>query len=256
MVSLKVSNLIKPIVTILIILALWFYVTYFEIFNPYILPSPLRVLETFMTMVQSGEMFENIIVSLVRVLQGFLLAFVCAFGLALFFYRHPKIYPYFSFIFEFMRNVPPLALIPLLILWFGIGESSKIILIFLAAFFPIFLNIEKGFFSCDKQLIEVGKTLDMSENTIFKKVVLPYATEDILVGMRIGLGYSWRAIIGAEMIAAASGLGYMILFAQQMSRSDKILIGIIVIGLIGYLCDWLFRYIIKKTIKEHQNEYD
>ena len=246
----KVNNLVKPLITIVIILLLWFCVSYFEMFNQYLLPSPIKVMETFLEMCKSGEMIQNILMSLKRVMIGFIIAFLSAFAVALIFYRYPRIYPYFSFIIEFMRNVPPLALIPLLILWFGIGETSKIVIIILASFFPIFLNIEKGFASCDKQLIEVGKTLAMNENTIFKKIVLPYATRDILVGMRIGLGYSWRAIIGAEMIAAASGLGYMILFAQQMSRSDKVIIGIIVIGIIGYLCDLLFKQIIKKTLKE------
>lgn len=250
MVLLKINDLIKPLITITIIILLWFYVSYFEIFNQYLLPSPIKVMETFIEMCKSGEMIQHILVSLKRVIIGFSIAFISAFIFALLFYRKPKIYPYFSFIIEFMRNVPPLALIPLLILWFGIGESTKIVIIFLASFFPIFLNIEKGFVSCDKQLIEVGKTLDMNENTIFKKIVLPYAVGDILVGMRIGLGYSWRAIIGAEMVAAASGLGYMILFAQQLSRSDKVIIGILVIGIIGWLCDLLFKKVIKKTLKE------
>ncbi|WP_423363488.1 ABC transporter permease [Mycoplasma sp. P36-A1] len=243
------SKIIKPSITIIIILIIWFVTSHLQIYNAYVLPSPEKVFTTFMQMIASKEIFINIYISLIRVLIGFSIAVIFAFILGTLAYSFPKTYPYYEFLIEFLRNVPPLATIPLLILWFGIGENTKIIMIILAAFFPIFLNIQKGFFSADKQLIEVGKTMNLKPFEIFKRIVLPYAIPDILVGMRIGLGYSWRAIIGAEMIAAASGLGYMILFAQQMSRSDKIIIGIIVIGIIGYLCDCLFKYIINKTLK-------
>ena len=155
---------------------------------------------------------------------------------------------YYNHIVEFLRNFPPLSLIALLILWFGIGETSKIIIIVLASFFPMFLNIKKGLASCDPKLIEVGRSLNFTQGQIFRRILLPNALPDILVGMRVGMGYSWRAISGAEMIAAASGLGYMILDAQQMSRSDKVIVGIFVIGIVGYLCDRLFSLAIKKAL--------
>lgn len=119
----------------------------------------------------------------------------------------------------------------------------------LASFFPMFMNIRKGFLSCNKKLLEVGKTCGLSKTASFFKIRLFWALPDILVGMRIGLGYSWRAIIGAEMIAAGKGLGYLILDAQQMSRSDKVIVGIFVIGLTGLLCDKVFLWIIKKCVR-------
>ena len=111
------------------------------------------------------------------------------------------------------------------------------------------MNIRKGLLSCDKKLLEVGKTCGLSKTACFFKIRLPWAFADILVGMRIGLGYSWRAIIGAEMIAAGKGLGYLILDAQQMSRSDKVIVGIFVIGLVGLLCDKAFLWIIRKWVR-------
>ena len=98
-------------------------------------------------------------------------------------------------------------MIPLLILWCGIGEITKTVIIVLASFFPMYLNIVKGFTGCDKKLLEVGDMFGYSKGRKFLRIVLPYASADILVGMRIGLGYSWRAIIGAEMVAASTGLG-------------------------------------------------
>ena len=148
-----------------------------------------------------------------------------------------------------MRNVPPISLIALLILWFGIGETSKIIIIVLASFFPMYFNIRKGFVSCDKKLLEVGEVFGFGPWQQFFRIVLPSAVPDILVGMRVGLGYSWRAIIGAEMIAAGSGLGYLILDSQQMSRSDKVIAGILVIGIVGILCDKLFQLLIRRAVR-------
>ena len=122
-------------------------------------------------------------------------------------------------------------------------------IIVLASFFPMYLNIVKGFTGCDRKLLEVGDMFGYSRGRKFLRIILPYASADILVGMRIGLGYSWRAIIGAEMVAASTGLGHMILFAQQMSRTDKVIVGILVIGMVGYVTDRIFALAISKLLK-------
>lgn len=140
----------------------------------------------------------------------------------------------------FIQHIPPLSLIPLLVLWFGIGETPKFLIIILATFFPIYLNMEDGLLRADPKLLEVGKTLGFSQRETLWKIRLPLALPTIVTGMRIGMGYSLRSIIGAEMIAADRGLGYFILDAQTMSRSDKVIVGILAIGLIGFFLDGLF----------------
>ncbi|WP_148630851.1 ABC transporter permease [Bacillus sp. E214] len=240
------NNLIKRLIPIACILIAWYLCSYFEVWSAYILPSPMQVWNTFVSMVQNGELFIHIFASLYRVLVGFSIAFVFAFFLGIIAGLKPALSPYYNHIVEFFRNVPPLSLIPLLILWVGIGEESKTIIIILASFFPMFLNIKKGFGSCDYKLLEVGKVLGLNPRQRFLKIILPSAVPDILLGMKVGLGYSWRAIIGAEMIAAASGLGYFILDAQTMSRSDKVIVGILVIGLLGVICDKTFSFFSKK----------
>ena len=200
-------------------------------------------------MLQSGEMFVDITISLGRVLKGFSIAFILAFLLGTFRILLPKATRYYEYLLHFFRNVPPLSMIPLLILWCGIGETTKTVIIVLASFFPMYLSIVKGFTSCDKKLLEVGEVFGYTSFEKFRYIILPQASVDILVGMRIGMGYSWRAIIGAEMVAASTGLGHMILFAQQMSRTDKVIVGIIVIGLVGYITDKLFGMAIKKMFK-------
>ena len=247
----------KTCISIVILLLIWTIVTETGLVNSYILPSPLKVLDSFFKMVQSGEIFEDIYISYIRVLQGFFLATFLAFLLAMVRVVLPKYNDYYESILQFLKNVPPLSLISLLILWFGIGETTKIGIIVLTAFFPIYLNTVKGFVSCDKKLLEVGEIYGYSKADSFLKIRLPYAMSDILVGMRIGLGYSWRAIISAEMIAASSGLGHMILFAQQMSRTDKVIVGILVIGVVGYITDRLFALVINKTLKgSNENGWD
>lgn len=245
----KNKKIIAPIITVLIIFAIWSLASASGAFSEYVLPSPGKVWNTFLKMVESGDIWADIVISLIRVLKGFAIAFVLAFLLGILTSLLPSSQVWYDFLVQFFRNVPPLSLIPLLILWYGIGETSKTIIIVLASFFPIYLNIVKGITGCDEKLLEVGDVFDYSPKEKLFGIVLPYAAADILVGMRIGLGYSWRAIIGAEMVAAASGLGHMILFAQQMSRTDKVIIGIILIGTIGYLSDWLFGLIIKVALK-------
>ena len=244
------SNLhkrLKPYYIFGVLLLLWFVAAKLEVWNAYLLPPPWKVADAFVTMWQRGEITASVLVSLRRVLIGLGISFALAFLASLLTAYQPNQAEYLRQIINFMRNVPPLAVISLLILWFGIGETPKIIVIVLASFFPIYMNISKGFLECDRKLIEVGRSMGFSEKKVFWKICLPYAREDILVGLRTGLGYSWRALIGAEMIAASSGLGYMIVYAQQMSRSDKVLIGIFLIGIIGCISDMLFSLLIRKV---------
>ena len=116
-------------------------------------------------------------------------------------------------------------------------------------------NVLKGVGGCDKKYIEVGKVIDMSQKDIFLKIILPNSVPDILIGLKLGIGYSWRAIIGAELIAASSGIGYLILDAQQISRSDIVMLGIIVIGTLGIITDNIFSKAVSAYIKRKQGDY-
>lgn len=245
----KIKNIIKPLIFITIILFVWYIVCKLQILSPYVLPSPKKVFDTFVIGITSGDIFQDVFISFIRVIRGFSIAFILAFGLAMLEFLKPGIRNYYNFLIQFFRNVPPLSMIPLLILWYGIGETTKTLIIVLASFFPMYLNIVKGFTECDEKLLEVGEVFGFSKFKKFSRITLPYSLSDILVGMRIGLGYSWRSIIGAEMIAASTGLGHMILFAQQMSRTDKVIVGIFMIGIVGYLCDQIFGVITRKFLK-------
>ena len=253
--KLTISRKAKKLTGVIALLIAWILVTRYGLFNSYVLPSPAKVLEAFWKMLESGELFADITISFVRVLRGFSIAFLLAFVIAAFRIFLPNSAAYYEHILEFFRNVPPLSMIPLLILWCGIGETTKTVIIVLASFFPMYLSIVKGFMGCDKRLLEVGDVFGYTRSKKFMRIVLPAAMADILVGMRIGMGYSWRAIIGAEMVAASTGLGHQILFAQQMSRTDKVIVGILAIGIVGVVTDRMFGIAIKKLLKgnsEHE----
>lgn len=241
----KAKN-IKSLLFIILIFLLWQVISYLNIYSPFLLPSPLAVFRELF----NNKLLYHITDSLQRVFIGYFIALSFALLLSISSLYVKAIMEFLDWTIQFFRNVPPLGMIPLLILWFGIGETSKIIVIILASFFPMLLNIDKGFKSTDIQLIEVGKAFGFNKMKIFKKIILPYAIPDILVGARIGMGYSYRAIIGAEMIASASGLGYMINFARSMSNTSTVIMGIIVIGLLGLACDFIFKFLIELFLKD------
>lgn len=247
---------IKGVYIFTLIFLIWGIGSFFNLWNSYIIPSPIKIWESFLKLIENGKLIRHIGISLKRIGIGFSITVFLALPLGIFFGTFPRIYMYFKSIFEFLRHTPPLALIPMIILWFGIGETSKIVIIVLASFFPVFLNVLKGISQCDKKYIEVGQVFKLSKKDIFCKIILPNSIPDILIGLKLGIGYSWRAIIGAELIAASSGIGYLILDAQQISRSDIVVLGIIVIGVTGIATDYLFSYLVTSYLKKKRGDYN
>lgn len=214
--------------------------------NPYLVPPPGQIVRAFFSMVLDWSLLNHILVSLRRVFTGFFITVSIAIPLALLFHFFSKLTVYFSGILNFLRCTPSLAMIPLLILWFGIGEGSKLALIILASFFPVFLNTLSGLQQVDPKLTQMGESLELSRHEQMAYILLPEALPTILTGLRLSFGYSWRALIGAEMIAASSGLGYLILDAERMARTDKVFIGILSIGILGLLMDLFSQKIVQK----------
>jgi len=229
------------------VLCLWWAASTFGWINTFLLPPPARVLNTLVELAQSGALARHTLVSLQRVGLGYLLAVLGAVVLALAFSRSALLRDLLDPILEFMRQIPPLALMPLLMLWLGIGEAQKVGIIILACFFPIFLGVRGGIAQVDRKLIEVGKVCGLSQSEIMWRIVLPSSLPSIVVGLRIGLGYSWRALVGAELIASSAGLGYLIVDAENLARTDIVLAGILVIGVIGLVADQLLKWAISRA---------
>lgn len=228
------------------IVIVWQAVVTFTQAEVAILPPPRLAAETFFDLLMSGELFKHVRASLGRVIAAWLLAVAIAVPLGLAMGRWRRFERITDPVVELFRPISPLAWIPLAILWFGIGEAGKVFIIFIATFFPIILNTVAGVKGVDPVLIRAGQVLGCNdEATLFRKIILPAAMPSIIVGFRISFGTGWAAIIAAELVAAQSGLGYMIADGMEILRSDMVLVGMVVIGILGVLIDAVFRLVIR-----------
>jgi len=234
---------IRPYLIVLIMIAVWCVGSIADLFNPYLIPPPGKVVRTAWKLMENGVLFRHMAVSFYRIAVGFAITVCLAFPMGLLVGLNKTSQAVWEAPLNFVRHIPPLAMTPILILWFGIGETAKLTVIVLSAFFPVFLNTVSGVANCDPKLIEVGKVLGYRSSDRLVRIVLPAAFPSILVGLRLGIGYSWRALVGAELLAAAAGLGYMIIEAEQFSRPDIVLVGIFTIGVLGLLIDIIFDWI-------------
>lgn len=221
----------------IIILAIWWALSATNAVNAFLLPPPWRVWSTFTTLAGNGKLLDHILISMSRVGMGYVIAVCAAFIITLLMITVRPVASLLDGPLEFLRQIPPLALVPITMLWLGIGEAQKVGIIILACFFPIFLGVRGGFAQVDPKLIEVGRAARFSRAEILWRIVVPAALPSTVVGLRIALGYGWRALVGAELIASSAGLGYMILDAQDLARTDIVLVGVLTIGIIGVLVD-------------------
>ena len=212
-----------------------------KFFNPILLPAPHTVLFAGIEMVRSGELQRDILASMSRVVQGFVLAAVVGVAVGTAVGRSRRLEYLVEPTIELLRPIPPLAFLPMMVLWFGIGEMSKVAFIAYAAFFPIFTTTVEGIKYVDPLLIRAAASLGASERDIFRYVVLPAALPNIITGLRIGFGLSFFVIVAAEFIAADSGLGFLINDARTFFLVANMLLGAAVIGAIGFLFNTLLR---------------
>lgn len=220
-----------------IVILAWFCVTTYGTIPPGILPSIPKVGEAFVEMVQTGQLQQDILVSLSRVIKGYLVSALLGIFLGSLIGMFRPVKELFIPVITIIRQIPMIAWIPLIILWCGIGELSKVVIIVLVAFFQILLNTQSGIESTPKEYIEVARLYKLSKWKTFTKVYLPHALPQILVGLRLGLGGSWMAVVAAELIAATSGIGYRMSNARSNMQSQVVIICMIVVGLIGVLMD-------------------
>jgi ABC-type nitrate/sulfonate/bicarbonate transport system permease component len=212
-----------------------------KVFNPLLLPAPHTVLLAGVEMVRSGELQRDILASLSRVIQGFLVAAVVGVAVGTLAGRSRRLEYLVEPTIELLRPIPPLAFLPMMVLWFGIGETSKVAFIAYAAFFPIFTTTIEGIKYVDPLLIRAAASLGASPRDIFCHVVLPAALPNIITGLRIGFALSFFVIVAAEFIAADSGLGFLINDARTFFLVSNMLLGAAVIGAIGFAFNILLR---------------
>ena len=219
------------------ILALWQAGASSGVLSSTVLPNPLDIGRAAWRLTASGELLTNMEVSTLRALAGLVVGggIRLAFGLANGLSRWSDAFT--DTTLQMVRNVPHLALIPLVILWFGIDEGAKLFLVALGVFFPVYLNTLHGIRGVDPQLIEMGRSYGMGSGALFRRIILPGALPSILVGLRYALGITWLTLIVAETIAADSGIGYMAMQAREFMQTDVVVLAILIYAVLGKLAD-------------------
>ncbi len=218
-----------------------------------ILPAPFAVLQAFVGLSVSGELFLHVKTSAWRAFSGFAVGGGLGLVLGLLTGLSRKAEDLLDTTLQMIRNIPPLALIPLVILWFGIEEKAKLFLAALGVFFPVYINTLHGIRSVDKGLIEMARTYGLSGFALYRQVILPGALPSILVGARFSLGLMWVILIVAETISAEAGIGYMTMNAREFLQTDVVLVGILLYALLGKFADWLAKGLERRWLRWHPN---
>ncbi|KAA8998786.1 ABC transporter permease [Paenibacillus spiritus] len=231
------------------LLAVWQTLGHYGLISDLLFPTPYTILQSFVSLAASGELWNNLKVSAIRAGLGFLLGG----GLGLFFgvlvglYRRPE--KLLDPSLQMIRMVPSLAVVPLFILWFGIGEESKVLLIAKGAFFPVYINTFMGIRGADNKLFEVTRVLGFNRRRQITRLVLPAALPNVMLGVRLSLGLSWLGLVVAELIASTSGIGYMMSDARQFADTPVVFVGILVFAAAGLLTDTAARLLERRLLR-------
>lgn len=220
-----------------ILVVIWQAIIWIGDYPEALLPSPLSVWKAIIALVVDGILFEHMQVSLGRFTAGYFLAAIPAILFGMILGRLPKVWQIFDPIVQVLRPVSPVAWSPFIVLWFGIGDMPAIMIIFIAAFFPILITTVTGVNKIDQSYLKIAENLEIKNFQLMYKFVFPAAFPSIVSGLRLAVGTGWIFLVAGEMVGAQSGLGFMIVDARNTLNLDYVLAGIIFIGVSGYLLD-------------------
>lgn len=217
------------------------------------LPSPLAIAEAAVALTASGELVADAAISIQRALAGFAIGASLGLGFGVLNGVSLLAARLLDTTLQMLRNIPHLAIIPMVILWFGIGESAKIFLVAVGVFFPVYLNTYHGVRLVDAGLVEMGRVYRLGRWAMFWRIILPGAMPSVLLGVRYGLGIMWLTLIVAETISANAGIGYMTMNAREFLQTDIVLVGVLLYALLGKLADLLAKAVERWCIAWHPN---
>jgi len=221
----------------ILVLVTWQKLSDGGLINRSILSSPKRVYESFYSYAQKGLLIRHLSISFQRVFLGFGIGAGCGLVFGILAGIFPKFRASTTAIFSILRPIPMVGLAPLFILWFGIGELSKILVIAFGSLWPVLLNIETGLQSVDKKHLEVARILKKSKWIVLTRITLPSSIPYLLTGLRLGLSNGWRGIVAAELIGASRGVGYLISYSRELSQPAVMFMGLFIIGFFGIIID-------------------
>lgn len=213
----------------------------------YVMPPPSELVFSFIDLAH-GPLWDDIAASLLRVIAGFIIGTTLAVILGSVVGLSRNAEAWLDPTFQALRSVPSLAWVPLLLIWIGIDESSKVTLILIGAFFPMYLNVVAGIRNVDRKLVEVGTLYQYSRVRMVTKIILPAALPSLLTGLRSGLSMAWLCVVAAELLAANNGIGYMLTDGRETSRPDLVLVAIITLAVMGKITDSLLKHLELKAL--------
>jgi sulfonate transport system permease protein len=232
-----VPRLLKGLIVPVILLVLWEMLVRLEIVPPNLLPSPTVVLQTILDMARSGHLVRHMGTTLYRVTLGFLIGTLAATVLGALTGYSRNAHAYLDPLLQALRNIPSIAWVPLFILWLGIHESSKVTLIAVGCFFPIYLNLMSGIQGVDCKLVEVGNIYRLNKIQLVYRVFFPATLPAYLIGLRSGLCLGWMFVVAAELMGASQGLGFLLVDGQTTGRPAVIIASIVLFAILGKLTD-------------------
>ena len=244
-------NTLLPWLVPALLLAAWFALAKIGWISSRVFPAPWEVFQAALTLGGSGELWRHLGISAGRAGLGFVVGGGIGFVLGLSNGLSPMAEKLLDSSLQMIRNVPHLSLIPLVILWFGIGEEAKVFLVALGVFFPIYVNTLHGVRTVDPQLLEMARGYGLSGFGLFREVVFPASLPSILVGVRYALGLMWLSLIVAETISANAGIGYLAMNAREFMQTDVVLVAILLYSLLGKLADSLARGLERRLLRWH-----
>lgn len=233
----KIINIVIALVVPVCVLILWESIVNAGLVKPTLLPPPTKLWNTFCSLIDSGKLQSGLLISFKRVVSGFFIGSVAGAILGFIMGLFGVVNKALTAFVNILRPIPTIALIPIFIIVFGIGEKSNIAVIVVGAFWPMLLNTIGGVQSVDPKLLELAYVYRIkSVKTVFR-IIFPSAVTSMFTGMRLGLGTAWMSVVAAEMIGASSGIGYMIMFARELAQTANMYVEVLVIGLVGFLID-------------------
>lgn len=231
----------------LVLLLLWYGIRVSGVVNPSLIPSPLQVARKFVELLPQ-RLMTDIYLSTQRVVIGVVLGTVCAVPVGFVLGWYPRVRQFVDPVINFFRALPPIALIPLVIVYFGIGELAKIVILFYASFFAAVIVMYEGISQISPIFVRVSRTLGATDGEIFRKVIVPLTVPHMLTALRVALGVAWATLVASELIAARQGLGALIQDASSFFQLDIIYVGIICIGFIALAMDLALRALARRLV--------
>ena len=250
----KAKTILWGLSSFITILIIWSLVTYTGIIKPFFLPPPTEVLFAIFDLFIKYNFINDVFISIFRIVSGFVIAFLLAIPIGIALGLNKKFQAFTEPVIDFIRYTPIPAFIPLFILWFGIGEVEKIIVIVATVFFQLVLMVANSVSHVPKEIKEFALTLGANKKELVSKVIYQHSKPRIFDDLRVSMGWAWAGLMIAEIVGATSGIGFVIIQSQRLLRTSNVISAIIIVGILGLVTDFIFKYAYKKLYPWSEKE--